>query len=514
MDGRATVLDRDGDGWFSAVVDGRAGSTYGFSLDDEARLYPDPASRFQPDGPHGLSEVVDPSSYVWRDADWPGISLEGQVFYELHVGTFTAEGTWASAANRLDRLRALGITTIQLMPIADFAGDFGWGYDGVNWFAPTRLYGRPDEVRAFVDAAHARGLGVILDAVYNHLGPDGNYLASFASEYFTDRYGNDWGQALNFDGPGAQAARELVLANVEHWIREYHLDGFRLDATQQIFDSSPDHILAALVRRARAAAGERRIVIIGENERQDARLVQPAASGGYGLDAVYNDDFHHSARVALTSVREAYYSDFRGTSQELLSAAKRGFLFQGQRYAWQGKRRGTPALDLAPRQFVHFLENHDQVANSAAGLRLVRALRARRAARADRAAAPWTGHAAVVSGSGVGIDGAVCVFRASRRTARARRRARPARVPASIHTLRDDRRRQPPARSERARDIRDVPTARRRQRARAAVLALARRPAPVAARRRDHRPAGARRPGRRDARRAWARVALLRAAPR
>ena len=316
MDGRATVLDRDGEGWFSAVVDGRAGSTYGFSLDDDARLYPDPASRFQPDGPHGLSEVVDPSSYVWRDADWPGIALAGQVFYELHVGTFTAEGTWAGAARRLDRLRALGITTIQLMPIADFAGDFGWGYDGVNWFAPTRLYGRPDDVRAFVDAAHARGLGVILDTVYNHL------------------------------------------------------DGFRLDATQQIFDASPEHILAAVVRRARAAAGDRRLVIIGENEPQDARLVRPAASGGYGLDAVYNDDFHHTARVALTSVREAYYSDFRGTSQELLSAAKRGFLFQGQRYAWQGKRRGTAALDLAPRQFVHFLENHDQVANSAAGLRL------------------------------------------------------------------------------------------------------------------------------------------------
>jgi maltooligosyltrehalose trehalohydrolase len=370
MDGRATALERDGEGWFGAVVAGRPGSTYGFSLDGEARLYPDPASRFQPDGPHGLSEVVDPSSYVWRDANWPGISLAGQIFYELHVGTFTAEGTWAGAARRLDRLRALGITTIQLMPIADFAGDFGWGYDGVTWFAPTRLYGRPDDVRAFVDHAHARGLGVILDAVYNHLGPDGNYLSSFAREYFTDRYGNDWGEALNFDGPGAQATRELVLASAEHWIREYHIDGFRLDATHQIFDSSPDHVLAALVRRARAAAGDRTLVIIAENERQDARLMRSAASGGYGLDALYNDDFHHSARVALTGVRDAYYSDFRGTSQELLSAATHGFLFQGQRYARQGRRRGTAALDLPPRQFVHFLENHDQVANSVDGLRL------------------------------------------------------------------------------------------------------------------------------------------------
>ncbi len=515
MDGRATVLDRDGDGWFSAVVDGRAGSTYGFSLDDEARLYPDPASRFQPDGPHGLSEVVDPSSYVWRDADWPGISLEGQVFYELHVGTFTAEGTWAGAARRLDRLRALGITTIQLMPIADFAGDFGWGYDGVNWFAPTRLYGRPDDVRAFVDAAHARGLGVILDAVYNHLGPDGNYLASFASEYFTDRYGNDWGQALNFDGPGAQATRELVLANVEHWIREYHLDGFRLDATQQIFDSSPDHILAAVVRRARAAAGDRRLVIIGENEPQDARLVRPAASGGYGLDAVYNDDFHHTARVALTSVREAYYSDFRGTSQELLSAAKRGFLFQGQRYAWQGKRRGTAALDLAPRQFVHFLENHDQVANSAAGLRLVRALRARRAAGADRAAAPWTGHAALVSRSGVGMRRCrSCTSRITRDSSRATSRAAGSSSCVNSRATRSpdvaSRQLDPSARATfESCQLRDDASERAQQfwRLHADLLRLRREDATIAL-------PGARRPRRRDARRAWARVALLRAAPR
>jgi maltooligosyltrehalose trehalohydrolase len=370
MDGRATPLARDGAGWHSGVVDGGPGSRYGFLLDNDTRLYPDPASRSQPDGPHGLSEIIDPSSYAWRDAHWPGISGQGQILYELHTGTFTPEGTWASAARHLDELAALGITTIQMMPVADFAGEFGWGYDGVNWFAPTRLYGRPDDLRGFVDAAHALGLGVILDVVYNHLGPDGNYLSRFAQDYFTDRYHNEWGDAPDFDGPRAGALRELVLASAEHWIREYHVDGFRLDATQQIFDSSDDHIVAALVRRARAAAGGRQIFIICENERQNAQLVAPVARGGHGLDAIYNDDFHHTARVALTGLREAYYADYRGTSQELLSAATRGFLFQGQRSVWQKQARGTPARGLRPRQFVHFLENHDQVANSADGRRL------------------------------------------------------------------------------------------------------------------------------------------------
>ena len=374
IDGHGTTLDRDpdrdNDGYFRGLARGQTGSRYGFELDDDVQLYPDPASRFQPDGPHGLSEIVDPSSYAWKDARWPGILLKGQVLYELHIGTFTPEGTWTSAAHHLERLEALGVTTIQMMPVADFPGEFGWGYDGVNWFAPTRLYGRPDDLRAFIDAAHGRGLGVIFDAVYNHLGPDGNYLSRFGGDYFTDRYNNEWGDAINFDGPRAHAARELVLASVEHWIREYHVDGFRLDATQQLFDSSADHLLAALVRRARHAAGDRRIVIIGENEPQDTRLLRPATRGGYGFDALYNDDFHHSARVALTGLREAYYSDYRGTSQELVSATKHGFLFQGQRFAWQGRNRGTPALDLTPRQFVHFLENHDQVANSATGQRL------------------------------------------------------------------------------------------------------------------------------------------------
>ena len=370
VNGEATALERDADGYFSAVVNGRPGSRYGFRLDDDPRAYPDPASRYQPDGPHGLSELVDPSSYAWRDTGWPGLRMKGLALYELHTGTFTAEGTWAAAAVHFERLKRLGISAIQLMPIAEFPGEFGWGYDGVGWFAPTRLYGRPDDLRKFVDEAHGHGLGVLLDVVYNHLGPDGNYLARFARDYFTDRYSNEWGEALNFDGAKAAALRELVLANVEYWVREYHVDGFRLDATQQIFDASAEHVIAALAERARAAAGDRQVVIIAENETQQAELLRPTDRGGCGLDGLYNDDFHHSARVALMGLREAYYSDYRGTSQELLSAAKRGFLFQGQYFSWQKKRRGTPALDRPAYQFVHFLENHDQVANSSTGRRL------------------------------------------------------------------------------------------------------------------------------------------------
>ena len=282
VDGEATALERDADGYFSAVVNGRPGSRYGFRLDDDPRAYPDPASRYQPDGPHGLSELVDPSSYVWRDTGWPGLRMKGLSLYELHTGTFTLEGTWAAAAVHFERLKRLGISAIQLMPIAEFPGEFGWGYDGVGWFAPTRLYGRPDDLRKFVDEAHGHGLGVLLDVVYNHLGPDGNYLARFAREYFTDRYSNEWGEALNFDGAKAAAVRELVLANVEYWVREYHVDGFRLDATQQIFDASAEHVLAALAERARAAAGDRQVVIIAENEEQQAELLRPTDRGGCG----------------------------------------------------------------------------------------------------------------------------------------------------------------------------------------------------------------------------------------
>jgi maltooligosyltrehalose trehalohydrolase len=361
-------LERDREGYFSGVVAGlAAGDRYWYRLDGE-RLRPDPVSRWQPDGPHGPSAIVNPAAYRWTDADWRGVERCGQVLYEMHVGTFTPEGTWRAAARELEALVDVGITVIEMMPVAEFPGRFGWGYDGVNLYAPTRLYGVPDDLRAFVDRAHALGLGVILDVVYNHLGPDGNYLGEFSPDYFTDKYTNDWGRAINFEGP--QAARQFFVENLRYWVDEFHLDGFRFDATQDIHDASAEHVLAEMTRRARDAAPARSLYIIAENEPQNTRLVRPADERGMGFDALWNDDSHHAAVVAMTGRREAYYLDYKGTPQELISCAKYGYLYQGQWYRWQGKRRGTPSLDLPGHAFVCFLENHDQVANSASGKRI------------------------------------------------------------------------------------------------------------------------------------------------
>ncbi len=346
-----------------------AGALYRFRLDGGDSLYPDPASRFQPDGPHGPSQVIDLSAYQWRDAGWGGVRAQGQVVYEMHIGTFTPQGTWEAAARELPGLVRLGITVLEIMPVAEFPGAFGWGYDGVDLFAPTRLYGTPDDFRRFVDRAHELGLGVILDVVYNHLGPDGNYLEQFSENYFTDRYENDWGRAINFDGDDAGPVRELYLANAGYWIEELHMDGLRLDATQDIHDSSKDHILVAIARRVREAGGARSTWLVAENEPQQTSLARPADQGGYGLDALWNDDWHHTAIVALTGRSEAYYTDYCGSPQELISAAKYGYLYQGQRYTWQKQRRGTAGLGLPATAFIDFLQNHDQVANSARGER-------------------------------------------------------------------------------------------------------------------------------------------------
>jgi maltooligosyltrehalose trehalohydrolase len=365
------ALAAEADGYFARVVEGASvGQRYRYRLDGEEPALPDPASRFQPEGPHGPSEIVDPSKFVWTDARWRGPAADKAVAYEMHVGTFTPEGSWAAAESQLPALAALGITIIEMMPVAEFPGAFGWGYDGVQLFAPTRLYGRPDDLRRFIDRAHGLGIGVILDVVYNHLGPDGNYLKAFAPAYFTDRYANEWGEAINFDGPDAGPVRDFFLANAACWIEEFHFDGLRLDATQQIFDASPDNIMAAIVRRVRAAADGRSTLVVGENEPQHARLLRAPDDGGLGLDMLWNDDFHHSAMVALTGRAQAYYSDYRGAPQEFVSAARHGFLFQGQRYLWQKKPRGTPALDLSPDRLVTFLQNHDQVANSGRGHRI------------------------------------------------------------------------------------------------------------------------------------------------
>ena len=369
---RPRPLASEAGGYFAACVDGAAaGTLYRFLLDGRGP-FPDPASRFQPDGPLGPSEVIDPATFDWSDAAWPGVDRRDVVLYELHAGTFTPQGTWAAARDRLPDLADLGITVIELMPISDFAGRRGWGYDGVNLFAPSRLYGRPEEMRAFIDHAHALGIAVILDVVYNHLGPDGNVLPDYATRFLSRRHVTDWGACPNFDDDGRDGVRTFVLANAEYWIREFHLDGLRLDATQDIHDESTVHIIAELAERARGAAGPRPVLLVAENEPQDARLARPRDDGGFGLDALWNDDFHHAAIVALTGRRHAYYSDYSGTAREFVALAMRGFLYQGQVYPWQGKRRGSPARGLDARALVCYLENHDQIANSERGERLHR----------------------------------------------------------------------------------------------------------------------------------------------
>ena len=371
LEGAAGVhpLANEGNGYFSGMVGAAAdGMRYRYRLDG-ANAFPDPASRFQPEGPHGPSQVVDPSRYAWNDRAWRGVALAGQVVYEMHIGTFTPEGTCEAAAGKLAHLAETGITVIELMPVAEFPGRFGWGYDGVDLFAPTHLYGAPDDLRRFVDRAHAARIAVILDVVYNHLGPDGNYLTEFAAGYFSDRYENEWGDPLNFDGPASGPVREFFIANAGYWIDEFHMDGLRLDATQQIFDASPVNVMQEMTARVRAAAGGRATLVVAENEPQHVKLVRPVEAGGLGMDALWNDDFHHSAHVALAGRNEAYYSDYLGTPQEFISAVKYGYLYQGQRFAWQRKRRGTPGIGLPPAAFVNCIQNHDQIANSALGLR-------------------------------------------------------------------------------------------------------------------------------------------------
>jgi maltooligosyltrehalose trehalohydrolase len=363
-------LNAEPDGYFSiGTAQAKAGDLYRYRLDGSATSLPDPASRFQPEGPLGPSMIIDPARFSWHDTDWKGIRIERQVIYEVHIGTFTAEGTWHAARRQLRALQDLGVTVLEIMPVHDFCGRYGWGYDGVDFFAPTRLYGSPDDFRAFVDDAHGIGLGVILDVVYNHAGPAGNFLKDFSSDYFTDRYTTEWGEALNFDGPNSAPVREFFVGNAGYWIDEFHLDGLRLDATQNIYDASKVHILAEITHRVRRAAGGRATIVTAENEPQDVRLIRSVESGGYGMDAMWNDDFHHSAMVALTGHSEAYYSDHRGTPQEFISAAKRGFLYQGQYYSWQRQRRGSWTAGLKPAAFIHFLQNHDQVANFGVGQR-------------------------------------------------------------------------------------------------------------------------------------------------
>lgn len=365
------TLNEEPGGYFSIELNNiKEGTLYQYKLDGNDFLYPDPASRYQPEGTHGPSMVVDPHSYKWKDDKWAGVKPGGQVIYEMHLGTFTPGGTVISAMKELRDLAGAGITVLEIMPIAEFSGRYGWGYDGVDLFAPYHNYGTPDEYRQFIDHAHSLGIGVILDVVYNHLGPDGNYLGAFSKDYFTKKYDNEWGDAINFDGKNSAAVREFFISNAAYWVEEYHFDGLRLDATQQIFDASEKHIVAEICSSVRSAAGSRSTFIVGENEPQEVRLVKPQDKGGFGLDCLWNDDLHHTAYVAATGHNEAYYTDYHGTPQEFISAFKYGYLYQGQWYAWQKKKRGTAAIGLEPLHFVTFTQNHDQIANSGKGERL------------------------------------------------------------------------------------------------------------------------------------------------
>ena len=383
-----------GAGWFAGEVQGiGAGARYRYRLDG-GDAFPDPASRSQPDGVHEPSEVVDPSAFRWTDGGWKGVPLEELVVYELHVGTFTPAGTFDAAIDRLDELAALGVTAVEPMPVASFPGERNWGYDGVALFAPQASYGGPEGLRRFVDAAHARGLAVILDVVYNHLGPEGNYLHAFTGgRYFTDRHKTPWGDAVNFDGPDSAAVREMVIGNALHWVHEYHVDGLRLDATHAIIDDSPVHVLAELRARVRECLpDDRHFVLIAEDERNERAVVTPEPEGGLGLSAVWADDFHHHLRRRLAGDHEAYFADYGGSVEEIVETLRKGWFYEGQTSPNHGRPRGTPADGLPPTAFVHCIQNHDQVGNRAHGDRLHHAVDfpAYRAAAALLLLSPYT----------------------------------------------------------------------------------------------------------------------------
>ena len=356
-------------GWFEAVLENRpAGTLYSYVLPDGTRV-PDPASRFQPYDVHGPSEVIDPQSYLWNTPYWEPRPWHEAVLYELHVGAFTREGTFAAAADRLDHLAELGITAVQIMPIADFSGARNWGYDGALLYAPDSTYGRPDDFKAFVDAAHARGLMVLLDVVYNHFGSDGNYLAAYAAPFFSTRHKTPWGPAMNLDGPQAQTVRDFIIGNALHWITEYRVDGLRLDAVHALIDNSGRHLLTELAERVSESA--ERVYLIVENEENAAhRLTRDASGAPSQFTAQWNDDIHHVLHVAATGEGQGYYADYLGDTDKLRRAVAEGFAYQGQFMNFRSSPRGEASTALPPQAFVAFIQNHDQIGNRALGERL------------------------------------------------------------------------------------------------------------------------------------------------
>jgi maltooligosyltrehalose trehalohydrolase len=354
--------------WRLAVEDAAPGTDYTFSLDGGPPR-PDPRSAFQPSGIDGPSRLVDHDVFEWRDGGWRGVTLSGAVLYELHVGTFSAAGTFDGAIEHLEHLVALGVDIIEIMPVAEFSGDRGWGYDGVDLFAPHHHYGGPDGLKRLIDACHARGLGVVLDVVYNHLGPAGNYLAEFGP-YFSDRHRTHWGEGVNFDGPGSEEVRRFVIDNALMWLRDYHCDGLRLDAVHAVVDESATHVLEALAAEVGALAAHLRrpLSLIAESDRNDPKLVRSRDAGGFGLDAAWADEWHHALHAVLTGERGGYYADF-GSIPLLAKALRQAWVHDGIWSEYRRRVHGRPPIGLSGRQFVISMQNHDQVGNRAAGER-------------------------------------------------------------------------------------------------------------------------------------------------
>jgi maltooligosyltrehalose trehalohydrolase len=363
-------LASDADGLFAGgFADVAPGRRYQYLLDGDGP-FPDPASRSQPDGVHGPSAVVDAGAFDWSDQDWPGLALSAAVIYELHVGTFTPAGTFAAVIDRLPDVADLGVTAIELMPVADFPGSRNWGYDGVSLFAPARCYGAPDDLRRLVDAAHGLGLAVLLDVVYNHFGPDGAYASAFSPFYFSTRHTSPWGAGVNLDGAHHGPVRAFFIENALHWLHEYHMDGLRLDATHALVDDSPVHLLEELTTVVRGSIPDRRVLLVAEDDRNLATIIRPRAEGGWGLDAVWADDFHHHARRLAAGDRDGYFQDFSGSAADLAATLAHGWFYRGQHSAYGNKPRGTDPAGVPVNRMVICLQNHDQIGNRAFGDRL------------------------------------------------------------------------------------------------------------------------------------------------
>jgi maltooligosyltrehalose trehalohydrolase len=369
----------DGHGWWTRTVDGAGRSTAYLYRVDGGPGRPDPRSAWQPEGVHGPSRLVDHDTHAWHDHGFRATPLDRAIVYELHLGTFSARsepdadapvgGGWRSAIDHLDHLVDLGVTHVEVMPVATFAGRWGWGYDGVDLFAPFPGYGSPDDMKAFVDACHQRGIGVLLDVVYNHLGPEGNYLSTFGP-YFTDVYATPWGEAVNLNGPGSTEVRRFIVDNALMWLRDYHIDGLRLDAVHALLDTNAVHILEQLATEVDDLAAEldRPLVLVAESDRNDPRMVEPRDAGGMGIDAHWNDDFHHAVHVALTDEKDSYYADYGGLAP-IADALTHAYVYRGQYSEYRDRHHGREPQGVLGHSFVGYVQNHDQIGNRARGER-------------------------------------------------------------------------------------------------------------------------------------------------